>query len=969
MNSDKSYSNADLTLIDGYGYVFRAFYALPSMHRKDGTPVNAVYGFTRMLASLLREKNIARCLVVFDAKGKSFRSKIFNEYKANRRETPSELIAQFAIVREAAQAFSLPIIEHVGFEADDLIASYTREARIKGWRTEIYSSDKDLMQLITNKIWLRDPVKNRVINKETVLERFGVTPDKIKDVMALAGDASDNIPGVPGIGIKIAAELITRFGDLETLLASTEKITQMKRRQTLQNNVEKARMSMRLVTLAENAPCTIAIDSLTKPQPERKRLSKFLHEQNFLSLLQELEARSDDSSNRRLSELFIQKDEKNNESRANTHATASYKNRGSISKRVIVFEAEDEIVATSQPKHKYSVITDEERLADFCLKARKHGLCSLAIEATSASIINAEIVAIALSIDELPAVYIPLAHKTEDGSPLPSQIPRSKVFLHLKQLFEDRSTLKVGYNLKQVIAILQKHSIGFLSYDDIILLSATLDGGKYGSNAHALPALALRHLQHKVIEYSGVVGTGNKTLNFERAAIDLAGSYLTDVASVTLRLQKLFADRLITECAKGIYETLERPLIPVIIDMERQGVRIDSQALKKLSENFLQQINLLAKEIHKLAGEEFAIASPKQLGEILFSRMQLSGAKKTASGQFSTKSTVLDKLAEEGHIIATRVLDWRRLSKLRSTYAEALPLQVHPQTQRVHTSFSLSGAQTGRLASSDPNLQNIPIRDQEGRQIRRAFIATEGYRLISLDYSQIELRLIAAIASVEPMLDSFAQGLDIHSATAAEMFSVQINKVSKEQRRYAKTVNFSLLYGISKFSLARRLGINENDAQDMISLYFARYPQLRRYREKTINFCRDNHYVETLFGRKIYLPAINDHNHHVRAHAERQAINAPVQGSAADIVKQSMLRLHRAFTAKTHDNVPEEGEYARVYMLLQVHDEIVIEAPLSIAENTACLAQQIMSKASEPQQYLPIPLEVTYNISDNWLAA
>ena len=950
---------ADLTLVDGYGYVFRAFYALPPMTRKDGTPVNAVYGFTRMLALLLRKSSVKRCLVVFDAKGKSFRSEIYPEYKAQRRETPPELMPQFELVRQAAEAFSLPIVEHRGFEADDLIASYTREAQAKGWNVEIYSSDKDLMQLIGKQVWLQDPVKAQIIDEQAAQLRFGVPPRQIKDVMALAGDASDNIPGVPGIGVKTAAELINKFGGLENLLSASEQIKQPKRREALQNNADKARLSLKLVTLAEDAPRTISLDGLVKPKPERERLSEFLREQNFLSLLRELESTSDNKGGRGLGGLFP--------------SMVPPVEPKFATNKVITFRDDDDsspLKRVSPATVKKRVITSSIELTEFCAKVREQGLCAFAVDTSSSNIIAAELVGVSLCIESYDAVYIPLGHTDAEGTRETSQIPLELVLGELKELFEDRAILKVSHNLKQASAVLKKHSVEVLSYDDILLLSATLDGGKYSSGGHDLVALSSRHLQYNAPLYKNLLGVGGKAITFALVPIDVAGEYSTDIVTIILMLHKIFSQRMIPERVKGIYETLERPLIPVVVAMEIRGIRIDSAALGRLNEDFSHRLVRLSSEIHELAGCEFAIASPKQLGEVLFSRLNLNGAKKTASGQFSTNISVLERLADEGHTIATKVLEWRHLSKLRSTYTQALPLQVQEQTQRVHTSFSLSGAQTGRLASSEPNLQNIPIRDDEGRQIRSAFIAAEDCLLVALDYSQIELRLIASMASVDSMLNSFARGLDIHSATAAEMFHKPIDEVSSKQRRYAKTVNFSLLYGISRFGLSRRLGVSEQEAQEMISIYFARYPQLLNYRQETIEFCRANKYVETLFGRRIHISAIAERNHHIRSHAERQAINAPVQGSAADIVKQAMIRLHRKFNKHSSSigeyNPSREG--TSVHMLLQVHDEIILETPSALAEKVALEAQSIMSSAAEPQQSLPIPLEVKYRISKDWLA-
>ena len=916
----------DLTLIDAYGYVFRAYYALPPMARSDGTPVGALYGFSRMLAQLLGERPQQRCLVVFDAEGKSFRNAIYSSYKANRRETPPDLKAQFPLVRTAAEAFSMPKIEQEGFEADDLIALYARLAREKGWRVEICSSDKDLMQLVEDgQIFLRDPVKGIVIDEAKVLERFGVPPNKVCDVMALAGDLSDNVPGVPGIGVKTAAELIVRFGDLETLLAKTAEITQPKRREALEKHKEQARLSYKLVSLADDAPCLLSLETLEAPRPEREKLRAFFQEQEFRSLLRDL----DSPRQQGLNSLLVAHD--------------SAKQHGD----------EDDLSA----RHSVETLSEKEALENFCSTAREQGYTAIDIETTGLNVVAAELVGVALCVG-FRAAYLPLAHRDAEGELLEKQIALAEALAILKPLLDDRATLKVGHNLKYDAAILQKYGVDLAPCDDTLLMSAVLDGGKHG---HGLKELAEKHLHHRMTPYKEVVGIGRKAVSFDRVSIEAASAYAAEDAWATLRLHEQFSPRLLREGGKQVYETLERPLIPVIVAMERCGVRIDVGVLQALSVRFERQAAALEKQIVELAGGAFLISSPKQLGEVLFERLNLRGGKKTPSGQYATDSRILEGLAAEGHEIAELVLRWRHLSKLRSTYTEALPREVQAATGRIHTSFSLSGAQTGRLASSEPNLQNIPVRNEEGRGIRSAFVAAKGFALVSLDYSQIELRLVAAIASVEGMLESFAQGRDIHQATAQEMFGAtsKDEQDAKEQRRAAKAVNFGLLYGISRFGLSKQLGVSEAEAQDLINLYFARYPQLRDYRSSTIASCRTRGYVETLFGRKIHLPLIAERKQNLRLHAERQAINAPIQGTAADIVKQAMIRIHRALKDKTH-------ALAGTRMLLQVHDEIVLEAPLEQAESSARAAQEIMRQAAAPQQQLSVALEVDYRIGENW---
>ena len=919
----------DLTLVDAYGYVFRAFYALPPMVRSDGTPVGALYGFSRMLAQLLGERSQQRCLVVFDAKGKSFRNTLYPSYKANRRETPPELRSQFPLVRAAAEAFSLPAVEQQGFEADDLIAVYARLAREKGWRVEVCSSDKDLMQLVEDgRLFLRDPVKGIVIDEDGVQQRFGVPPSKVCDVMALAGDSSDNVPGVPGIGVKTAAELIVRFGDLESLLARTAEITQPKRREALEHYAEQARLSYKLVLLADDAPCPLPLESLEAARPERDKLRAFFEQQEFRSLVRDLDARRPQQG---------------------LNSLLATRQNG---------EGED-----LSARHSIETLTEKEALEKFCRAAREQGCVAVDIETTGLNVVAAELVGVALCVG-WRAAYVPLAHRDAEGGLLDGQIALVEALASLKPLLEDRATLKVGHNVKYDAAVLQKYDLDISPCDDTLLMSAVLDSGKHG---HGLFELAEKHLHHRMTRYKEVVGTGRKAVSFDRVSLEAASAYAAEDAWATLRLHDILSPRLLCEGGKQVYETLERPLLPVIVAMERCGVLIDVGVLQALSARFEKQTSVLEEQIVALAGGSFLLSSPKQLGEVLFERLGLKGGKKTPSGQYATDSRILEGLAAQGHEIAERVLQWRHISKLRSTYTEALPRKVQAATGRIHTSFSLSGAQTGRLASSEPNLQNIPARFEEGHSIRSAFIAEKGFALVSLDYSQIELRLVAAIASVEGMLESFAQGRDIHQATAEQMFRAKTQKdsqkvseeISKEQRRAAKAVNFGLLYGISRFGLSKQLGVSEAEAQDLIALYFLRYPQLRDYRSKTVELCRKRGYVETLFGRKIHLPLIAERKQNLRLHAERQAINAPIQGTAADIVKQAMIRIHRALQQKTN------ALYG-TRMLLQVHDEIVLEAPLGQAESSARAAQAIMQRAAEPQQPLPVDLEVDYRIGENW---
>jgi len=917
-------------LVDGSGFIFRAFHALPMMNRpSDKTPINAVYGFCNMLMKLMAEVQADHIAVVFDAARKNFRNDLYEAYKANRVEPPEELAPQFPLIREAVDAFNVPMMEVEGFEADDLIAAYCRIARAEGSRVVIVSSDKDLMQLVGNGVTMLDPIKNAAIDVAEVEAKFGVPPDRLADVQALAGDSIDNVPGVPGIGVKTAAQLINQFGDLETLLARAEEIKQPKRRQSVIDHAEDARLSRRLVLLDENAPLPLTLDQLTLNPPDPGRLIAFLRAQGFRTIV----ARAEERFGR---------------------AAAG---PGPVPAAVPEAPRPVEV--------RYELVQTEAALAACIDRAIAAGIVGVDTETDSLNAAAARLVGISLATAPGEACYIPVGHTAgaaqgslalgdegNDTGEVPPQIPLERALALLKPVLEDPSVLKVGQNVKYDYQVLARHGIRLYPIDDTMLMSYVLEGGLHG---HGLDDLADRHLAHRTIRYGEVAGAGRNQVTFDRVPLDKACDYAAEDADIALRLQAVLRARLLKERMLTVYETIERPLPAVIGEMERIGIKVDRAVLEDLSSEFAGRLTEIERDIHRLAGHPFNVGSPKQLGEVLFKEMGLNSARKSKTGAFATGSEVLEPLAAQGHEIAARVLDWRQLSKLKGTYTDALIGQINPRTGRVHTSFSLAATNTGRLSSNEPNLQNIPIRTDEGRKLRYAFIAEAGHRLVSVDYSQIELRLVADMAGIEALRRAFREGQDIHAATAAQVFGVPLGEMTPDIRRRAKTINFGIIYGISAFGLANQLGIPQRDAADFIRAYLDRFPELATWMDETKRFCREHGFVVTQFGRKVHIPGIKDPNPSRRGFAERQAINAPIQGTAADIIKRAMVRLPTA--------LDRAGLTAN--LLLQVHDELVFEAPEAEAERTAALAKQVMEDAA----HLSVPLVADAGIAGTWAEA
>ncbi len=945
-----------LVLVDGSGYIFRAFHGLPMMNRPDGTPINAVFGFTKMLLKLKADLNPSHIIVIFDAGRVTFRNDIYPEYKANRSEPPEELVPQFALVRQAAEAIGLPVLEMPGFEADDLIASYARQAEKAGMSCLIVSSDKDLMQLVRGNITMLDPMKNRPIGREEVIEKFGVTPDKVVDVQALAGDSTDNVPGVPGIGIKTAAELINQFGDLDSLLAAAETIKQPKRRENLIQFAEQARTSRQLVYLKDDVDVPLAIDGLVTPQAEEEKLMGFLAEQGFKSLIAALGGTMPAASPAA--------------ARLGKPETAGQNSN-------IPDGQPDNILPPVVEEADYELVTDMDALERWIAIARGQGFVAIDTETTSLDAARAELVGVAMATSPGKGCYIPLRHipAGQAGTDTPQQgldfsapeppsqikqIPYDTAIEALRGLLADEAVLKIGHNLKYDMHILSQPRNGGLPVypvDDTMCLSYVLDAGR--TERHGLDHLALNLLQVQTIKYEDLCGKGAKQISFAEVPPEAASAYASEDADICLRLWMMYRPRLAREGVSSVYERLERPLIPILAEMEKTGIVVDDNILRRLSNDFATRIVELEAIIHEHAGSSFNIASPKQLGEILFDQMGLEGGKKSKTGAWSTGADVLEDLAANGVAIAQSVLDYRQLAKLKSTYTDALMKSINPDSGRVHTSYSMVGASTGRLSSSDPNLQNIPIRTHEGRQIRTAFVARKGYKLISADYSQIELRLVAHVAGEESMIAAFHKGVDIHAQTAAEVFNVPLETMDAETRRRAKAINFGIIYGISGFGLARQLSIPQGEARDYIKAYFERFPGIRAYMDEAKQFAKVNHYVETLFGRRIHIPQIEDKNQAVRAFAERQAINAPIQGSAADIIKRAMIRLPAAL----------RGENIDADMLLQVHDELIFEVPEDQTDKAVAAITRIMEEAAAPVLSLKVPLVAEAGIADSWAEA
>ncbi|WP_025897493.1 DNA polymerase I [Sneathiella glossodoripedis] len=936
-------------LVDGSGYIFRAYFAMirgrGPITRSDGTPTGAVLGFSNMLFKLIqdtqRDERVSHLAVIFDTSRKTFRTDIYPEYKANRDAPPEDLIPQFPLVREATRAFNVPAIEKEGFEADDIIATYARQAREQDMECVIVSSDKDLMQLVGGPVTMLDPMKNTSIGVDQVYEKFGVGPEKVVDIQSLAGDSVDNVPGVPGIGIKTAALLINEYGDLDTLLERAGEIKQKGRREKLLENADKARISRELVRLKDDVELDINVRDLNIQEPVAEDLKSFLKENEFRQLSSRVSAFYG-------SEFTVSIPQAKKETGLTQDSTAPALDLSNVEK-------------------KYTTVTQQEQLMSWIERAQKSGVLAIDTETTSLSPMAAELVGISLSVEPGEACYIPVGHKRpqtqggfdfgadmqENTEPGLDQLPKYEVIKVLKPLLEDPGVLKVGQNIKYDMTILAKEGIGVTPVDDTMLLSYCLDAGLHG---HGMDELSKLHFDIAPIPYKEITGTGKSQISFAEVPIDKATEYAAEDADITLRLHKVLKPNLFRKQVARLYETIERPLIPVISEMEQNGIKVDSAFLSQLSEDFGGRMESLVSEIHELAGEEFNVGSPKQLGEILFDKMGLEGGKKGKTGAYTTDVTVLETLAAEGVELAQRVLDWRQLSKLKSTYTDALQAQINPKTKRVHTSFSLAAAATGRLASSEPNLQNIPIRTEEGRKLRKAFIAEEGYKLISADYSQIELRILAHIANIESLKQAFADGLDIHAKTASQVFGVPLDGMDPMMRRSAKAINFGIIYGISAFGLARQLGVLRTEAQGYIEAYFEQYPGIRRYMDETKQFCRDNGYVETLFGRKVHLPGISDKNGARRSFSERAAINAPIQGSAADIIKRAMIRIPGAL----------EREKLDAKMLLQVHDELIFEVHEDQTAEAVKVIQEIMQNAAMPAIEMSVPLTVDAGIGDNW---
>ena len=961
-------------LVDGSSYIFRAYHALPPLTRtSDGLPIGAVAGFCNMLWKLLRDadngERPTHIAVVFDHSAKSFRNDFYPEYKAHRPEPPEDLVPQFGLIRDAVRAFNVACIEQEGYEADDIIATYARQAAERGANVTIVASDKDLMQLVGPTVSMLDTMKNRRIGEAEVAERFGVTPDKVVEVQALCGDSTDNIPGVPGIGVKTAAQLIGEYGDLETLLSRAGEIRQPKRRESLLEFAEQARVSRRLAELKQDMPVEVPLECLAVHGPEPERLIAFLKAMEFNTLTRRVaEATGADPARIEADARLAAGSKASKEAVALAAPEPPGEPALPLGGGAVAPEKTPQALAaarreeaTSQPVDTtaYETVTTLDELNVWIAEATEAGLVAVDTETTSLDAMRAELVGVSLALKPGRACYIPLAHRKGDELDLAGdageieQIPLDLALAALKPLLEDPATLKVGHNLKYDWLLLSRYGIEIKPYDCTMLLSYVLDAGR---NGHGMDELSQKHLGHTPITFKDVAGTGKGKVTFDLVPVDAATAYAAEDADVTLRLYRVLKPRLPAEAMTAVYEALERPMIETLARMERAGVRVERQILARLSGEFAQKLGSIEADLERLAGEAFNPGSPRQIAEILFDKMGLGGAKKTKTGAWATGAGVLEELAAQGHELPRRLLDWRQLSKLKSTYTDALPTYIHPETGRVHTCYSLASTTTGRLSSSEPNLQNIPVRTEEGRRIRTAFVAEKGHKLVSADYSQIELRVLAHIAGIDALKKAFAEGLDIHTMTASEMFGVPIKDMDPQVRRRAKAINFGIIYGISAFGLAAQLGIPRGEAAEYIKTYFERFPGIRDYMEETKSFCRKHGFVMTLFGRKAHYPEINTKNPQMRAFMERAAINAPIQGSAADIIRRAMIRM------------PEALNKAKLSarMLMQVHDELVFEAPEGEVEKTIAVAKKIMEGAPHPAVALSVPLQVDARAAGNW---
>ena len=932
-------SKKHIYLIDGSGYIFRAYYALPPLTRKsDGLPVGAVSGFCNMLykfleeaRSLDKEDRPTHLAVIFDSARKNFRNDIYKDYKANRHDTPEDLIPQFEYIRKAVTAFNIPSIELLNYEADDLIATYKEQASKKNIKVTIISSDKDLMQLVDDNTFMFDAMKEHYIGKEEVKEKFGVYPEKVIDVQSLAGDSSDNIPGVPGIGIKTAAELINQFGSLENLLENASTIKQPKRRQALLDNREKAFISKQLVTLKRDVPVTNELDEFILKPLNLDKILTFLKEMEFTRLFSRLEENHGSFVNKKTSTL-------KNETKT---------------------EPKKKIISTSpidSSENKFSLVMNIQELEKILSKADERGLFAIDTETNSLDTMVADLVGISLSFKIGEAFYIPLAHKNKLDPLVKKQLNSKDVLAIIKPYLEDSTIKKIGQNIKYDYRIFLKYGIKMTSMEDTMLMSYALDAGK---NRHNMDLLSEIHLQHKTISFKDVAGIGKAQVTFDLVDIEQAKNYACEDADVTLRLYEFFEQRLFGENVLNVYENLEKPLIKILSSMENNGIKIDQTILGKLSKKFEIEIQNLEKKIFKISGEEFNIASPKQLGDIIYDKLKIAGTKKTKKGNLATNVSVLENLADQGHEFPKLILNWRQKSKLKNTYTDTLPTYINNKTKRVHTSFLLAATTTGRLASANPNLQNIPIKNIEGKEIRSAFISEKNSNLISADYSQIEMRILSHMGDVTELKKAFLNKEDIHNLTASQIFGVSIHDVDEDMRRKAKAINFGIIYGISSYGLAKQISVSNTEAESFLRSYFTKFPEIKEFMNETIKFCRKNGYVKTLFDRKCHFPNINDKNHTLRTFQERACINAPIQGTAADVLRLAMIKI---------DNKIEEKNI-NANLLIQVHDELLLECQEKDVVNVQKQVSYEMEHASEPLLKFSIPLTVDIKSGKNWSEA
>ncbi len=908
-------------LIDGSGYIFRAYYALPPLSRKsDGLPTGAVSGFCSMLFKLLEDSRAddskekpTHFAVIFDSARKNFRNEIYKDYKANRSEAPEDLAPQFEYIRKSVKAFNLPSIELLNYEADDLIATYANQILKLGAKVTVISSDKDLMQLVSKNVRLYDPMKNKVIGEKEVMDKFGVKPNQVIDVQSLAGDSSDNIPGVPGIGVKTAAELINKYKNLDNLLNKASEIKQNKRRETLLENKDKALLSRELVTLKSNVPIKDELSSFILKEVNKENLFNFLREMEFNRLLSQAIS-------------FYGESNENSEKRNSKKSEVSKVNTDS-----------------------YKSILNEKDLDNLIEKLNKKSIISVDCETSSLNPIDAELVGISFSCDINEAYYIPVAHKNIKS------MDKEFVLKKIKNILEDTSIKKIGQNIKYDYMIFKKYGVSIDPIEDTMLLSYTLDAG---NNRHNMDTLSEIHLGHKTISYKEVVGSGKKQLNFSDVGLEAATKYAAEDADITLRLYNILKSRVDNEKLNKVYEIFEKPMIKLLSKLELNGIKIDSNYLKKLSKKFEHRLIQKEKEIYEISGKKFNIGSPKQLGEIIYNDLKIAKLKKTKKGSLATSAKILEELALTGHKFPKLVIEWRQDSKLKSTYTDALQDHINKKTKRVHTSFLLAATNTGRLASSEPNLQNIPIKSTDGKEIRKAFIADANNTLISADYNQIEMRILADMADVKELKKAFKNNQDIHSLTASQVFGAPINKISDDLRRKAKAINFGIIYGITQYGLAKQISVSNQEAQDFIDAYFKKFPEIKDYMNSTIKFCRKNGYVNNIFGRRIHLKSINDKNFSVRSFQERAAINAPIQGSAADIIRLAMIEI---------DRITDEEKKINAKMLLQIHDELVFESSIKDQKNNEKLIKKVMTSVSSSNHHMfSIPLEVSINSGYNW---